>query len=35
MIEGSSLEWFNWKTSMPLTTQVTILYGKFDIFLVV
>jgi hypothetical protein len=31
MIEGNSLEWFNWKTSMPLTTQVTILYVKFDI----
>ncbi|KAH9568437.1 hypothetical protein CY35_03G077000 [Sphagnum magellanicum] len=22
MIEGNSLEWFNWKTSMPLTTQM-------------
>ncbi len=32
MIEGNSLEWFNWKTSMPLTTQVTILYVKFDIY---
>jgi hypothetical protein len=31
MIEGNSLEWFNWKTSMPLTTQVTVLYVKFDI----
>jgi hypothetical protein len=33
MIEGNSLEWFNWKTSMPLTTQVTVLYVNFDVIL--
>ncbi len=24
MMEGNTLDWFNWKTSMPLTTQVIV-----------